>query len=122
MKLPRLYVCFATHAVQGTSSTLFHYFFARVKFWIFFRLMVHEIQPSTFKPTIFYQTKTKLNSKMIFFALQSQSSLIVAILHKFAKYYPCFLVDFCAVMIGNEKYNEARLSSKLDKLILQNTF
>ncbi len=24
------YVRFATHAVQGTSSTLFHYFFARV--------------------------------------------------------------------------------------------
>ncbi len=32
MKLPRLYVCFAMHAVQGISSTLFHNFFARV--WI----------------------------------------------------------------------------------------
>ena len=32
MKLPQLYVCFATHAVQGTSSPLFHYFFVRVLF------------------------------------------------------------------------------------------
>ncbi len=30
MKLPLLYVCFAMHAVQVISSTLFHYFFVRV--------------------------------------------------------------------------------------------
>ncbi len=35
IKLPWFYVCFATHAVQGISSTLFHHFFARVHFTTF---------------------------------------------------------------------------------------
>ncbi len=43
IKLPWFYVCFATHAVQGISSTLFHYFFARV-------YILQFEQPSVIRP------------------------------------------------------------------------
>ena len=63
IKLPWFYICFATHAVQGISSTLFHYFFLpECIIWQFWENNTDgQISSGAFKPSPWLENRTILS-------------------------------------------------------------